>query len=143
MNKTGPIIIIEDDKEDCEIIKTVHTELDIQNELILFTEGMKAFEFLKQENVRPFLIISDVNMQTISGLELRAMIHSDEDLRIKCIPYLFFTSGDATSQLVTTAYTLSIQGFFSKPNSYIEFKNLIEQIVGYWKLGISPGRFKV
>ena len=143
MNKTGPIIVIDDDKDDCDIINTVYSNLKYQNKLLTFTKGREALEYLQLGDIQPFIIISDIYMKEISGFELRAMIHSDENLRIKCIPYLFFTSGDATSHLVTTAYSMSIQGFFQKPTTYDEMRDLLVHIIEYWKRGMTPGRFKV
>src|SRR5688572_23502373 len=120
MNKQGPIIVIDDDNDDCDIINTVYANLNYQNELLTFNEGLEALQYLKLAHIKPFIIISDIYMKEISGFELRAMIHGDENIRIKCIPYLFFTSGDATSHLITTAYSMSIQGFFQKPSTYDE-----------------------
>jgi CheY-like chemotaxis protein len=143
MNKTGPIIVIDDDKDDCNVINTVYANLNYQNELLTFNEGLEALEYLRHADIKPFIIISDIYMQQISGFELRAMIHGDENLRIKCIPYLFFTSGDGTSQLVTSAYSMSIQGFFQKPTTYDEMRDLLIHIIEYWQRGMTPGRFKV
>ena len=92
MNKGGPIIIIEDDLDDQEMLSEVFSVLDYKNEIIFFADGEKALEYLTGKTVEPFIIFSDINMPKLSGMELREKIHQNEDLRIKSIPYLFFST---------------------------------------------------
>src|SRR5690349_23036478 len=113
MNKTGPIIVIEDDIDDQEILETIFEELQYPNKIIYFTDGNKALDYLNQTDVQPFLILSDINMPRINGFELRGKIFTNEQLQTKCIPYLFFTTG-ASKKAVMDAYSLSVQGFFIK-----------------------------
>lgn len=89
MNHTGPIIIIEDDLDDQEILGEVLKELEYKNKVIFFSDGEKALTYLTSTDIEPFIIFSDINMPKLNGMELRAKIHENEDLRIKSIPYLF------------------------------------------------------
>jgi len=57
----------------------------------------------------------------LNGLELRQKIHRNESLRIKCIPYLYFTTS-AEQKHVIDAYSKSVQGFFIKPNAFEKLK---------------------
>lgn len=141
MNKGGPIIIIEDDLEDQEILTEVFADLDYKNEIIFFTEGEKALEYLTATAVEPFIIFSDINMPKLNGLELREKIHENEDLRLKSIPYLFFSTS-AEQQHVVDAYSKSVQGFFIKPVSYNAVKETIKTIVTYWEACVSPNYIK-
>ncbi len=113
MNKGGPIIIIEDDLDDQDILTEIFQELNYKNEIIFFKEGEKALEYLTDTTIEPFIIFSDINMPRLNGMELRAKVHENEDLRIKSIPYLFFSTS-AEQQYVIDAYSKSIQGFFCK-----------------------------
>lgn len=121
MNKTGPIIFIEDDLDDQEIITEVFKDLNYANELLFFSDGELALAYLTQTEVEPFIIFSDINMPKLTGMELRAKVHQNEDLRLKSIPYLFFST-QAEQQDVVDAYSKSIQGFFVKPSSYADLK---------------------
>ncbi len=141
MNKSGPIIIIEDDTDDQEILTDVFKELDYKNEIIFFDDGEKALQFLIDTAIKPFIILSDINMPRLNGIELREKIHENEDLRLKSIPYLFFTTS-ADERHVIDAYSKSIQGFFVKPNSFNELKRTIKRIVEYWQECISPNYIK-
>ncbi len=141
MNKTGPIIIIEDDKDDQELLNSVFKELIFNNEIIFFGEGEKALDYLIKSAVEPFLILSDINMPRLNGIELREKIHTNEDLRIKCIPYLFFSTS-AEQKFVVDAYSKSVQGFFVKPNSFDKLKRTIKIIIEYWQECESPNYIK-
>ena len=141
MNKEGPIIIIEDDLDDQEILTEVFKELNYNNEILFFSDGEIALEFLINTNVEPFIIFSDINMPKLNGVELREKVHNNEDLRLKSIPYLFFTT-TAQQEHVVDAYSKSIQGFFVKPHRYGELKRTIKIIVEYWVECISPNYIK-
>lgn len=141
MNKTGPIIIIEDDLDDQELLEEVFLELDYGNELIFFNDSFKALDYLTSTDVEPFLVLSDINMPKLNGLELREKVINNEDLRLKSIPYLFFSTS-AEQQHVINAYSRSIQGFFIKPHSYEKLKNIIVKIVEYWQECESPRYIK-
>ncbi len=141
MNKGGPIIIIEDDLDDQEILTDVFNELEYKNEIIFFADGELALEYLTTTEVEPFIIFSDINMPKLSGMELREKIHENEDLRLKSIPYLFFSTS-AEQQHVVDAYSKSIQGFFVKPTDYKKIKETIRTIVTYWECCVSPNYIK-
>lgn len=141
MNKGGPIIIIEDDLDDQYILADVFEELGIKNEVKFFGDGEEALDYLTDTSIEPFIIFSDINMPKLNGMELREKVHENEDLRLKSIPYLFFTTS-AAQQSVIDAYSKSIQGFFIKPAEYGELKATIKSIVDYWTRCVSPNYVK-
>jgi len=141
MNKTGPIIIIEDDLDDQYILTDVLKELNYKNEVIFFGDSVKALEHLTQTDIEPFFVLSDINMPKLNGIELREKVHNNEDLRLKSIPYLFFSTS-AEQRHVIDAYSRSIQGFFIKPTSYEKLKNTMRKIVEYWQECESPNYIK-
>ena len=137
MNKKGPIIIIEDDHDDRELLSVVFESLNVPNEVVYFENGELALDYLIRTDAHPFLILSDVNMPVLSGFELRDKVYNNEALRLKCIPYLFFTTS-AAQKSVIDAYSKSIQGFFVKPNSIEEIRKVLSCIVEYWTYCHSP-----
>ncbi|MDZ7806248.1 MAG: response regulator [Gracilimonas sp.] len=141
MNKTGSIIIIEDDKDDQAILNEIFEDLDYENKLIFFNDSEKALQFLLRTEVEPFLVLSDINMPKLNGMELREKVFNNEDLRKKSIPYLFFTT-TAEQDHVIDAYSRSIQGFFIKPTDYGEIKETMKTIVEYWRKCESPDYIK-
>ena len=137
MNKGGPVVVIEDDIDDQEMLREIFTKLDYPNDVVFFKDGNDALEYLNRNDVLPFLILSDINMPRIDGFELRLKVHTNEQLHIKCIPYLFFTT-HAQQRAVIDAYSQSVQGFFVKPKSYTEVQRIIKNIIEYWKDCHSP-----
>jgi CheY-like chemotaxis protein len=137
MNKNGPFVIIEDDEDDLEVFREIFRELNYPNEVLYFTNGVEAYKYLHDSQVQPFIILSDVNLPKLDGFALREKIHNDEQLRLKCIPYLFFTTA-ADQRTVIDAYSRSVQGFFTKPNSYPEILRVIKNIIEYWRDCHSP-----
>src|SRR3954470_18208468 len=116
MPKKGPIILIEDDVDDQELISEAIRSLAYQNEIKSFDNGQEALEYLATTSDKPFLIFCDVNMPVMNGLELRKHINDDEYLRNKSIPFVFLSTSDDKDP-VRKAYALASQGFFKKPNS--------------------------
>ncbi|HWI91551.1 MAG TPA: response regulator [Flavisolibacter sp.] len=140
MNKSGPIIVIEDDLDDQEILVEIFQKLGYVNQIIYFHDGNDALAYLNKSDVQPFLILSDINMPKIGGFELRSRVFTNEQLQTKCIPYLFFTTS-ANKKAVIDAYTMSVQGFFVKPTSMQALENTIRKIVEYWQECIAPNQF--
>src|SRR4030095_11891249 len=141
MNKRGPIIIIEDDIDDQDILADIFKELNYKNKLIFFGDSLQALEYLTDTEIEPFLVLSDINMPKLNGMELREKIHNNEDLRLKSIPYLFFSTS-AEKKHVIDAYPSAIRVFFVKPHSYDKLKKTIVKIVEYWQECESPKYIK-
>ena len=137
MNVGGPIVLIEDDSDDIDILSMVFADVlnagNYENEIVIIDDSTKALDYLRSLKTQPFLIISDINMPRMNGFELRRKIFEDDSLRNKCIPYIFLTTSGNDRDYVNMAYRLSVQGFFKKPSSYNDFISLISRIVDYWK----------
>lgn len=140
MNKTNPVIIIEDDPDDQELLKEVFKKLNYPNKLIFFFDGEAALEFLNKKEVTPFLILSDINLPKLTGFALREKLKTDAELTIKCIPYLFFSTA-ISQKTVIDAYSLSVQGFFVKESSMAEMEKTITAIMEYWIRCAAPNNF--
>ena len=140
LNQNGPIIIIEDDVDDQEMLTEVFQNLKYPNELIFFSDGEKALEFIYAGKVVPFIILSDINLPKLTGFELRQKLKTDADLALRCIPYLFFSTA-LNQKAVIDAYSLSVQGFFVKQTSMSELEKTISAIMEYWKRCAAPNNF--
>ena len=138
MKEMGPIMIIEDDMDDQEFLEETFSILDYPNPVIYFSDGNEALEYLLETKIPPVLIISDVNMPKISGIEIREKINSNEKLQKLQIPYVFFTT--AQRAMVVGSCSLSDYGFFTKPSTMREMQNTIKSIVEHW-LGCYTPRF--
>jgi len=137
MNRQGPIIIIEDDLDDQNILQEAFDSLNYGNEILFFDDGYAALKYLTENTVEPFIIFSDINMPKLNGIELREKIHQNEELRLKSIPFLFFSTS-AEQKHVVDAYSKSAQGFFIKPSRFEDVKDIIKIILDYWLKCVSP-----
>lgn len=137
MNRSGPIIIIEDSVDDQEMLRVAFNKINCTNEVIFFIESEKAYEWIKNSEVQAFLIISDINIPGLSGIELRDRLHADPVIKMKCIPFIFLTTSRASNPLMA-AYSNSAQGFFFKPMEISSLANMLTAIIEYWKLSESP-----
>ena len=137
MPKSGPIIIIEDDKDDQELLNEIFLELQVPNIIRFFSSCIQAFDYLITTIERPFLIISDINLPAMTGLELCRRIYEHESLKKKTIPFIFLTTTN-DQMVIAKAYEMFIQGFFVKPSSLTELKDTIRMIVEYWKFSRHP-----
>lgn len=132
MSKRGPILLIDDDADEYELVKDALQAEGIANELHCFASGEEGLRFLQTATQKPFLILSDINMRGMNGLELRRRINADEALRKKSIPFIFFTT-TASPAAVSEAYEMSVQGFFEKPDSVAGIRALLREIFDYWQ----------
>ena len=136
MNKSGPIVIIDDDTDDQELLRELFSDLKLNNEVCIFPDGESAIEFLSTSDAHPFLIVSDIKMPKMDGFELRNLLSSiSETLRLT--PFVFFTTG-STPQVLNHAYSLSVQGIFQKPVRYAHWKETVQNIIQYWSSCMTP-----
>jgi CheY-like chemotaxis protein len=137
MITSGPLIVIEDDPDDQDMIKRVLSKMELTNELKFFADGEQALKYLKSTVEKPFLIISDINMPLMNGLELKKYIQSNEELNKKCYPFVFLTTTVSSTQ-VQLAHKLTVEGFFAKGQSYDELKEVLKTIIAYWQRANHP-----
>jgi CheY-like chemotaxis protein len=140
VNKEGPIIIIEDDADDQELLTEIFYKLNYQNEILFFSDGEAALQHITTCEEPPFLILSDINLPKLDGFALREKLKTDANLSNKCIPYLFFSTA-WNQRSVIDAYSQSVQGFFMKPNSMTELEKTISVIIEYWRRCAAPNDF--
>ena len=127
-----PIIILEDDMDDQEIMKEVLEDLQVPYRIDFYVHAKDLLDYLYTTNESPFLILSDVNLPSMNGLELRKIIFENEYLRVKSIPFVFFsTSSDEYA--VKQAYDLTVQGYFVKQYSMPDIKATLKLIISYWE----------
>lgn len=136
-SRKGPIIIIEDDEDDREILREVFKDLRIANELVFFDDAEGVFYYLMDTTDNPMLILSDINLPRMSGLEMKRKINSVDHTRKKSIPFVFLSTS-AKPSTIDEAYDLMAQGYFQKPNKIDELKKIIRLIIDFWSSCLHP-----
>ena len=132
MARNGPVIIIEDDVDDEDILKEVLHELGVDNKVICFKFCADAWHYFQTTPDKPLVIFCDINLPKKSGLSFKQQIDEDEYLRKKSIPFIFYST-TASQQTINEAYTkMTVQGFFTKGDNYKDIKKLVKIILDYW-----------
>jgi CheY-like chemotaxis protein len=129
----GPIIIVEDDKDDQEIYTEAIQAIGIDNELKFFDGARPALDYLYTTPDQPFIILSDINMPVMTGLQFKENIQKDDYLRSKGIPFVFIST-NASRPAVVQAHKLSVQGYFQKPDNISDIKSMLKTLFNYWEL---------
>src|SRR4051812_16129554 len=129
----GPIIIVEDDRDDQDIYSESIKAIGIPNEFRFFENGRSALDYLFTTTEQPFIILSDINMPLMDGLQFKEAIQKDDMLRSKGIPFVFIST-NASASAVKKAHTLSVQGYFQKPSSIKDVQNMLRTLFDYWEL---------
>jgi CheY-like chemotaxis protein len=132
MPTSGPVIIVEDDAEDNELILLAFKSIGVTNEIIFFRNGEKALDYLLGTSRNPFIILCDINMPGMDGFELREAINENDYLKKKAVPFIFLSTSERMSD-VDKAYRSTIQGYFTKPDTLAGLTNDLKTIVDYWR----------
>jgi CheY-like chemotaxis protein len=132
MSKAGPILIVDDDPDDQDMIERIIVSMSLENERKKFYDGEELLVYLRETEDKPLIIISDINMPLMNGLQLKAEIEKDPYLKRKSIPFVYLST-TANPQQVRKAYELTVQGFFVKGQSYDALKGSVNQIILYWQ----------
>ncbi len=127
----GPIVIVEDDKDDQDIYTEAIKSLGITNILYFFNSGIEVLKYLNETEEQPFIILSDINMPGMTGLKLKKQMQEDPYLSAKGIPFVFIST-NASNTSVRHAHALSVQGYFEKPNNMEGFKDMLQSLFAYW-----------
>jgi CheY-like chemotaxis protein len=132
MKFNSPIVIVEDDEEDREFLRIAFKQLNVTSEILFFYDCVEAMSYLNNGIQSPFIILCDVNLPKMSGIEFKQRIDADLNLRKKGIPFIFYTTAPNPAIINLVYRQMSIQGFFRKGNDAKENLNTLKVILDYW-----------
>jgi len=136
VRNSKPILLAEDDHVDAMTVKRALKDLDVTNPLVHTKNGEEALGHLTGEgNRRPCIILLDLNMPRMSGIEFLKIIKDDDEL--KRIPVVVLTTSRDTEDKFE-AFGLSIAGYIVKPADYKKFVEAIRTLNLYWTLSELP-----
>lgn len=129
-SKVFDVLLVEDDDGDVLMTKEAFEHYKLQNRLHVVGDGEQALQFLRKtgryaDAPRPGLILLDVNLPRLSGLEVLAQLKQDPDLLV--IPVVMLTTSRAEEDIVRS-YSLHANAFVSKPVDFQQFIEAIQQI---------------
>lgn len=131
MNKYKSILLVEDDAVDVMTLKRVFRKIAVENPLHVCSDGEKALDWLsKHRKEKPGLILLDLNMPRMNGLEFLRTLKEDEDLRV--IPVVVLTtSADPNDR--AESFLNNAAGYMLKSIDYQEFIHNMTVIRDYWR----------
>jgi CheY-like chemotaxis protein len=136
MRSSKPILLVEDDSVDVMTVRRAFKELEVANPLVSTGDGEEALEYLHNHpETRPCVILLDLNMPRMGGMEFMKIAKSDESLRT--IPIIVFTTSN-TEQDITKSFELGAAGYMIKTMNYNKFIETIKTIDSYWSLSKLP-----
>jgi CheY-like chemotaxis protein len=129
----GPIVIVDDDEDDREIYADGIKAIGIPNEIRFFETCQSALDYLSTTTEQPFIILSDVNLPIMTGIQFKGKIQENDYLKNKGIPFVFIST-NANATAVREAHALSVQGYFQKPSNMEDIKSMLRKLFDYWEL---------
>jgi CheY-like chemotaxis protein len=136
MRSAKPVLLVEDDAIDAMTVQRAFKDLKLANPLAHVTNGEEALDHLRQpENEPPCVILLDLNMPRMNGVEFMRVAKADPDL--KRIPIVVLTTSTEDSDVVDS-YRLSVAGYIVKPVDYKKFVEAIRTIDLYWTISELP-----
>ena len=138
MSTLGRILIVEDDPNDVELTLTALDEYKLANEVVVTRDGEEALDYLycrgtfkTRSNDNPAVLLLDLKLPKLDGLEVLQQIKSDENL--KMIPVVVLTSSHEEKDVVAS-YKLGVNAYVVKPVDFHEFVNAVKELGVFWAL---------
>ncbi|MDO6595992.1 response regulator [Oceanihabitans sp. 2_MG-2023] len=131
MLKKLKILLIEDDMiEIMKLNRTIST-LKLDHKIIEANNGEEALEILEQKDNLPDVILLDLNMPKINGIEFLSILKKDDVL--KYIPTIILTTSNNQKDLLE-CYKIGVAGYVLKPLKYEDYVSKIEKLLAYWSI---------
>ena len=138
----GPILIVEDDPDDEALILRVLKGHNLSNAVVVARDGAEALDYLfgtgvyeGQDVARPAVVLLDLKLPKIDGLEVLERLRRDE--RTRWLPVVILTSSDEEKDLVRS-YDMGANSYVRKPVNFVDFSKAVSQLGVYWLLLNEP-----
>ena len=129
MPKSLNILLIEDDAIEVMKFNRVIKSLELKHNVIEANNGEEALILLKDKEIIPDIIILDLNMPKINGIEFLDILKKDEVL--KYIPAIMLTTSNNHKD-VMECYRIGIAGYLLKPLKYDNYVDRVKKLIEYW-----------
>ncbi len=136
MNPLRRILLVEDSARDAELILDALQENKLANEVVHVRDGAEALDYLyrrgpfaSRTDGQPALVLLDLKLPKVDGLEVLRQIKSDAAL--KMIPVVMMTSSRQEQDLVRS-YELGVNAYVVKPMKFQDFVEAVKQVSGFW-----------
>lgn len=131
MSRILNILLIEDDMIEVMKLNRAKAALQLNHKIIEANNGEEALSALERKDSLPDIILLDLNMPKINGLEFLQILKNDD--RLRYIPTIILTTSNNQRDLLE-CYKLGIAGYVLKPLKYEDYVSKIEKLLGYWSM---------
>lgn len=143
MRNNVPILLVDDDQVDVMTVQRAFKRNNIADPLFVVGNGKKALDFLRHQGEypdpekcpRPGIILLDLNMPVMNGIEFLRLLKVDEDLRK--IPVIVLTTSKEENDRVES-FNLCVAGYIIKPVEFEKFVEAVRVLDLYWTLSELP-----
>ena len=131
MSNLLDVLLIEDDTIEIMKLNRTISSLNLNHNIIEANNGEEALSILKEGNSLPDIILLDLNMPKINGIEFLKILKSDPSL--KYLPTIILTTSNNRKDLLE-CYKIGIAGYVLKPLKYDDYVSKIEKLLAYWSV---------
>jgi CheY-like chemotaxis protein len=138
----GRILLVEDDPRDVELTTTALEDYNLVNEVVVVRDGSEALDYLycrgsfdTRPNENPAVMLLDLKLPKVDGLEVLRQVKSDE--RLKMVPVVVLTSSREEQDMLRS-YTLGVNAYVVKPVDFHEFINAVKELSVFWAIINQP-----
>jgi CheY-like chemotaxis protein len=142
MERLGRILMVEDDPRDVELTLTALDDYKLANEVVVCRDGQEALDYLYSRgkfndrvDENPAVMLLDLKLPKIDGLEVLQQIKADE--RLQMIPVVVLTSSHEESDMMRS-YKLGVNAYVVKPVDFHEFVNAVKELGVFWAVINKP-----
>lgn len=125
------ILLIEDDMIEVMKLNRTISSLELNHKITEANNGEEALKILQKKDELPDIILLDLNMPKINGIEFLSILKKDDVL--KYIPTIILTTSSNQKDLLE-CYKIGIAGYVLKPLKYEEYVSKIEKLLAYWSI---------
>lgn len=141
--RAGVILVVEDNADDVELTLRAMKKNNITNEVVVVTDGAEALDYFagkgryagRDTRVLPAVVLLDLKLPKVDGLELLRSLRADEATRL--VPVVILTSSREEQDLALS-YKLGANSYVRKPVSFPEFAEAVRLLGMYWLLLNEP-----
>jgi CheY-like chemotaxis protein len=131
-----PILLVEDDQVDTMTVIRALKEIHVTNRLVHLENGEEAVSYLRDpESEKPCIILLDLNMPIMNGIEFLHVVKRDDNLRR--IPVVVLTTSEEQQDKVNS-FNMGVAGYMTKPVDYRQFVEVMRSIDAYWTISEMP-----
>ncbi len=137
MNRSGIILLVEDNPDDVDLTLRAFDRSKIMNEIVVARDGAEALEYLfatgahagRDPSVMPEVVLLDLKLPKIDGLGVLRRVRADE--RTRRLPVVVLTSSNEEKDILSS-YDLGANSFVRKPVDFTQFLEAARQLGLYW-----------